>query len=193
LVLAVVLLAAGTLVALTATSPPRSGPALVATGDLAAGATVRAEDVAVASRPAAELPRGVLTAVDVAVGHRAVSRIARGEVLTADRLAPHGLLSGVGAGRALATVSVAPDRVGVVAVGDAVRVVAAARDVSPVDPAAGQVEPQTLSDDARVLAVWPAPTDADPATVVLDVDVGSASDLAALPADLLVGLVIVAA
>ncbi|MHA3704924.1 SAF domain-containing protein [Jatrophihabitans sp. YIM 134969] len=188
LVLAVVLLAAGVLVALTATAPPATGPVVVVSRPVAGGVALRPGDVVVAQRALADRPDGALTTLAPALGQRAVGALARGEVVTASRLAPAGLADDLAPGRSLATVTVASARAGVVAVGDLVQVVVPADDTA--GPTAG---PVTLAEDAQVLAVWP-PTDGDDTTTaVLDVDVGSASRLAVLPADLLVGLVIVTA
>lgn len=199
LALAVVLLVAGTLVALTAAAPPATAPVVVAVRDVAAGAVLVAADVHLVPRAKDTRPATALTDSAPVLGHRVIAGLARGEVLTSARIAPGGFTAGLGPGRAVAAVTVAAARAGVVAVGDVIRLVAA---LGPDTGDGASTTPTTLAGDARVLAVWVAPEGTPggtpggieaTATVVVDVDVGSASRLAVLPVDLLVGCVTVTA
>ena len=78
---------------LAATRPPRPAglvAVVVAQRDVAAGATLAADDLATADYPGALAPPGALTVPGSAVGRQLTGPMRRGEVVTTSRLVPRG-------------------------------------------------------------------------------------------------------
>jgi Flp pilus assembly protein CpaB len=87
--------------------PPAGTPVLLASHDLAAGATLAAGDVDLVSRPAGDVPAGVLTAPSDAVGRVLASAARQGEVLTDVRLVGPALVDALAPGEVAVGVRVA--------------------------------------------------------------------------------------
>jgi Flp pilus assembly protein CpaB len=87
--------------------PPAGTPVLLASHDLAAGATLAAGDVDLVSRPAGDVPAGVLTAPTDAVGRVLASAARQGEVLTDVRLVGPALVDALAPGEVAVGVRVA--------------------------------------------------------------------------------------
>lgn len=166
--------------------PPRSA-VLTAAHDLAPGALVRHDDLAVAALPPDSVPEGVLRSAGMAVGRRTVGPVRAGEPLTDVRLLGEGLL-----GRYPGTVA-APVRIGDAAaaellrVGDRVTILAA-------DPQ-GEGEVAAVASSVPVIAV-PRPRRADPglssgALVVVAVPEATAAVLAGAAATSFISFVLV--
>jgi len=124
---------------------------VVAVGDLAAGITVTAGDVALITRPAGTLPDGVLTSLDAAVGATLAGSTRRGEILTDTRVLGS-RLTGLGTGP---NTQMVPVRLTDGAVLDLIRpgdVV----DVLGAPPADSSAGPRLLAAGAVVVLVSPA-------------------------------------
>lgn len=142
------LVAAGAVAAgVQAVAPPApaSSPVLVATRDLAAGATLSSDDVAVRQWPANTVPDGTATLDDV-VGRVLAAPLRTGEPVTDVRVGATGFAT---TEPGLAAVPVRlPDAsvVGLLAPGDRI-------DLIATDPVDGDAE--TVAEDVLVLAVPP--------------------------------------
>jgi pilus assembly protein CpaB len=86
---------------------PAGTPTLLASRDLAAGATLRADDVEVVSRPEGQLPSGALTTSGEAVGRVLAAAARKGEVLTDVRLVGPALVDSLAPGAVAIPVRVA--------------------------------------------------------------------------------------
>jgi pilus assembly protein CpaB len=123
---------------------PAGTPVLVASHELAAGATLAAGDVQVASRPAGDLPSGALSMPTEVVGRVLASAARQGEVLTDVRLVGPALVDALAPGE--------------VAIGIRVADAAAAALVGPGDEVdvlvavEGAATAQTVATGATVLA-----------------------------------------
>lgn len=125
-------------------SPPAGTPVLLASHQLAAGATLTAGDVELVSRPAGDLPSGVLTSPGDAVGRVLASAARPGEVLTDVRLVGPALVDALAPGEVAVGVRVAdPAAAALVGPGDRVDVLVAIE---------GAVTAQTVARGATVLA-----------------------------------------
>jgi Flp pilus assembly protein CpaB len=103
------LVATAVAVGLWATSgaSPAGAPTVVASHDLAAGATLGADDVEVVSRPGGQRPSGALTTSSDVVGRVLASAARQGEVLTDVRLVGPALVDSLVPGQVAIPVRVA--------------------------------------------------------------------------------------
>jgi pilus assembly protein CpaB len=128
-------------------SPPAGVEVVVATRDVAAGATLAARDVRVVSRPAGSVPEGSLTSSGGVTGRAVASAVRRGEVLTDVRLVGPSSLRGLAAGVVAAPVRLADTQSAeLLQPGDVVDILAAA-------PAGDSTEARLVASGARVLSV----------------------------------------
>jgi pilus assembly protein CpaB len=123
---------------------PAGTPVLLASHDLAAGATLAADDVQVVARPAGQLPSNALTAPGDVVGRVLASAARRGEVLTDLRLVGPSLVDALAPGEVAIGVRVADAAAAaLVGPGDQVDVLVAVE---------GAATAQTVTSAATVLA-----------------------------------------
>lgn len=125
-------------------TPPAGQSVVVAARDLTGGSALRPGDVALSSRPAGDVPDGVVTAPPDALGRVLTSPVRRGELLTDVRLVGPSLVDALRPGQVAAPVRIADAQAAdLVRPGDHVDVLVAVESGGPAS---------VVARDATVLA-----------------------------------------
>ena len=148
-----VAVAAGLAVDAVAPEAPPGVPVVVATADLAAGATLGDGDVVVTQAPAGLVPDGAAP-LDEAVGGTLAAPLRRGEIVTDARVLGPGLLAGQPDGSVAVPVRPSdPAAAALLRPGDRVRVLAGPSALGPDVLETGAGEAEALVDAGTVLAL----------------------------------------
>jgi Flp pilus assembly protein CpaB len=125
-------------------TPPAGQSVVVAARDLTGGSALRPGDVALSSRPAGDVPDGVVTAPEDALGRVLTSPVRHGELLTDVRLVGPSLVDALRPGQVAAPVRIADAQAAdLVRPGDHVDVLVAVESGGPAS---------VVARDATVLA-----------------------------------------